>query len=152
MKVILLKSVKNLGRQWEVRRVSDGYARNFLLPRGLVKLATQNALKELDELQRRQEKDAVHELQSMEELVAILDGFEFIMRANADDNGNLYAQIGAKDIVSRFQELEFKVPANAVKLKKPIKTVGEHKITLEFDHGLEAEVKVEVEADNQNKK
>ncbi|MDX1608427.1 MAG: 50S ribosomal protein L9, partial [Candidatus Spechtbacterales bacterium] len=75
MKVILLEDVKNLGKKWEVKKVSEGYARNFLLPRGLVKVATPAAIAELEEEMAKQEEAATEDLEKIEALIASLDGY-----------------------------------------------------------------------------
>lgn len=151
MRVILLKDIKNVGRQWDVKRISDGHARNYLLPNGLVKLATQDALDELEETMRQREMAAGKELKQFESLISELDGFELMISAKADEEGSLYSQVDAKAIAARLKELDFNVPSSTIKLSRPIKTVGEHKVMLEFDHGLEAEVKIIVEAKSSTK-
>jgi large subunit ribosomal protein L9 len=147
MKVILLADIKSIGKRWDVKHVSDGYARNFLLPRGLARLANQDALDELDEELRKREEAATAELGRLQEVVASVDGMELPMRAKADESGKLYAAVNEEGIKKALAELGFDVPKTAIKLPEPIKETGEYKVMLEFDHGLEAELKVVVEAE-----
>ena len=145
MKVILLQDVKKVGKKWEVKNVSDGYARNFLLPKKLARPATPAALKELDQEMSKQEEVATEELQKVEELIASLDGYELVMEEKAGDTGKLYASVNEDKIAKALVKNGFKVKKDSIKLQEPIKEVGEYEIALEFDHGLEAEIKVIIE-------
>lgn len=145
MKVILLDNIKKIGKKWDIKHVADGYARNFLFPKKLARLATQDALDQLDEELRQRETVATNELQEVEQFIEQLDGLEVAMKAKVADGGSLYAAISPSDIQKRLKELGFKVKEEHIKLAEAIKELGEHKVTLEFDHGLEVELKIIVE-------
>lgn len=145
MKVILLQDVKKVGKKWEVKNVSDGYARNFLLPNKLARPATPMALKELNKEMNKQEEVATEELQKTEELAASLDGYELAMEEKAGDTGKLYASVSDDKILKALAKNGFKVRKDSINLPNPIKEVGEYEVFLEFDHGLEAEIKVIIE-------
>lgn len=145
MKVILLDNIKKLGKKWDIKHVADGYARNFLLPRGLVRLATQDALDDLDEELRKREMIATEELEHVEGAAESLDGLEVILHMKVEESGTLYAAVNQDMIQKRLKDLGFKVPKKAIKIKDPIKELGEYKVMLEFDHGLEAELKLIIE-------
>lgn len=147
MKVILLQNVEGLGNQWEVKDVADGYARNFLLPKGLAKPAApadiEAAEKRLKEMEVRAEAD----LKEVEGLAAKLDGYELKIPVKVGEEGQLYAQVSVKQIVSALEAEGFQVKEKYVKIAEPIKELGEFPVTLEFDHGLEAEIRVITEAE-----
>ena len=145
MKVILLENIKKLGRKFDIKHVTDGYGRNFLLPRRLARLATQDALDELDEELRKREMIATEELEHVEGAAESLDGLEIILSAKVEESGTLYAAVSQDVIQKRLKELGFDVPKKAIKINDPIKELGEYKVMLEFDHGLEAELKLIVE-------
>ena len=145
MKVILLENIKKLGRKFDIKHVTDGYGRNFLLPRRLARLATQDALDELDEELRKREMIATEELEHVEGAAESLDGLEIILSAKVEESGTLYAAVNQDVIQKKLKELGFDVPKKAIKIKEPIKELGEHKVMLEFDHGLEAELKLIIE-------
>ncbi|MEX2008428.1 MAG: 50S ribosomal protein L9 [Candidatus Spechtbacterales bacterium] len=147
MKIILLANVKNIGSKWDVRHVSDGYARNFLFPQKLARLASQDALEELEEQMREQELEATKELEQIEGTVAAVDGMEVFISTKADEQGKLYAAVTEKTIAKALGEMGFAVPEKAITLEQPIKETGEYKVMAEFEHGLEAELKVLVEAE-----
>jgi len=147
MKVILLKDIKNLGRKLDVKHVSDGYARNFLVPRGLARLASQDALDELDEELRKREMLATEELEATQGAAEELDGLDVYISAKADEQGTVYGGVNAKAIQKALQEMGVTIDTKAVKIEEPIKEVGEHRVTIELEHGIEAEIKLIVEAE-----
>lgn len=147
MKVILLQDIKGIGKKWEVKKVSDGHARNYLLPKKLVRVATPEALSELETELQKQEVKATHDLEQVEELVASLDGYELVLREKVGDTGNLYAGISTDKIAKELKKKGFNIKKTNVKLGGSIKELGDYDIALEFEHGLEAEIKIIVEAD-----
>lgn len=146
MKVILLQNVENLGSRWDVKEVSDGYARNFLIPKGLVKPATTKDIEESERMRATAEATAEADLKQSEELATKLDGYELKIPIKVGEEGQLYAQISAKQIVACLLAEGFKVLEKQVKIKESIKEVGEFPVILELDHGLEVEIRVIVEA------
>lgn len=103
MKVILLQSVENLGKKWEVKEVADGYARNFLIPQKLVKPATPAEVEEAERLRVQEEKIAQRGLKKVEDLVAKLDGYELKMTVSVGDEGQLYSSINPKKNLISFK-------------------------------------------------
>lgn len=144
MRVILLQDVENLGRRDEVKNVSDGFARNSLLPQKLVKIASKGALKELEAQKLIKENQATKDLKTTEKLVAALDGYELIIKEKADDGGKLYASLTPTKIAKALKEAGFDVSKNNIK-SEAVKELGEYKIILEFEHNLEAEIKIIIE-------
>lgn len=142
MKVILLQDVEKLGKKFDVKEVADGYARNFLLPKNLVKPATEEALKQLEAEKEAAAKKAEEELKATEEIVERLDNQEIEIIAKIDENGKLYGSLTALKIARVLKDKGFDVSKNQIKLKEPIKEVGEYDIIVEFPHGLEAKVKI----------
>ena len=146
MRVILLQDVKNLGKKGEIKNVSDGFARNFLLPKNFVKIVTKNALAELERLKKQVEYKATKELDQAGETVSSLDGYELVLREKTSkDSNNLYASVTVLKIARALRGAGFNVKKENIKLAEPIKELGEYNIQLEFDHSLEAEIKVIVE-------
>ena len=148
MKVILQQDVENLGKKWEVKEVADGYARNFLIPHDLVKPATAKEVKDAERLHADAELRAQQELESVESQASRLDGYELKIRVQVGEEGQLYSAINAQKISLALEAEGFKVSSKQVKISEPIKDLGEFPVTLEFDHGLEAEIRVIVEAEN----
>jgi large subunit ribosomal protein L9 len=142
MKVILIQDVPKVGKKSEVKEVADGYARNFLLPRGLANAATESTLKQLEEEKVNAEKEAEEDLAKTQETVASLDGQEIEMPAKMGEEGKLYGSITAAKITKVLQVKGLDIKKDQLKLGEPIKEMGEHEIILEFPHGLEAKIKL----------
>lgn len=141
MKVILLKDIENLGKESDVKEVADGYARNFLLPNNLVMLATKAALEELEKKKELELKKAEEELKRTQELVSQIDGQEIEILVKVKDNGEIYGSITPFKINQALKKKGFDIKKTQVTLKEPIKKIGEYPVTINFDHGLEAEIK-----------
>src|SRR3989344_3849438 len=109
MKVILLQDVNKLGKKYEVKNVSDGHARNFLIPKGLVKPATKEALEWL-ELQREiLRKTAEDDLKKTEDRVSSIDGQELMIQVKLGDEGQLFESINAQKISEKLKEIGFEI-------------------------------------------
>lgn len=150
MKVILLQNIDDLGKKWEVKEVADGYARNFLIPNKLVKPATDAELEEAERLRAEEEARAQKELEGVEKMASQLDGYELKIQTPVGEEGQLYSSVNAKKIASALNEEGYDIKERQVKLAEPIKELGEFPVTLEFDHGLEVEITLIVEAAEKN--
>jgi len=142
MRIILLQDIEKLGQKFDVKDVADGYARNFLLPQGLVKPATEEALRQLEIEKAAAAKKAEEELKLAENTVAQLDGQEIEIFAKTDENGKLFGAITPLKIAKLLKEKGFEVKKSQIKISAPIKETGEHEITAEMEHGLEAKIKL----------
>lgn len=131
MKVILLQNVAKTGRKYEVKDVSDGYALNFLIPNKLAKVATVNALRELEsERLQHEQNQKTKEIDLIESIEKLKDS-RVSISAKINDEGKLFAGIDKGDIIDAIKDqkaLEIN-PDNLV-LDKPIKEASEHKITI----------------------
>lgn len=145
MKVLLLKDVQSLGSAGDIKDVADGYARNFLIPGGYVKVATEAALEEAEELKAKKARQAEEELKIAEELARKLQGVSVLIAAKADKSGKLYAAIKPEEISKALKEKGLEISENKIIIKDPIKEVGECEIIVNLDHGLEVSVAVMVE-------
>lgn len=144
MKVILLKDVEKLGKIGEVKNVTAGYARNFLFPKKIAQLATSGNLREVEKTKLAQELKAKMDLEMVEKLVGTLDGYELTLPSKIKEGGKLYGSISDSVIAKELKSQGFEVSKSQIKLKEPIKEVGEYEVIVSFDHGLEANVKVSV--------
>lgn len=142
MKVILLQNVDKVGKKFQVKNVSDGYAMNFLFPKNLAKPATPEALKWLEIQMEIQSKKAEEDLKEVEVKVAGIDGAEIIIPVKIGDEGQLFESITAQKIADKLKESGLEVKKNQIILNSPIKEVGEFPVKIHFDHNLEAEIKV----------
>ena len=142
MKIILLQDVENIGKKGEVKNISDGYARNFLFPKKLAKLATKQAIEELEKQKELEIKEAEEELKAVQEIVSKIDGLEIEVPVKVDEEGKLYGSINEVEISKLFKDRGFDIKKKQIKIPQPIKEIGDYPVTILFDHGLEAEIKI----------
>jgi len=151
MKVILLQNVDNLGKKDEVKDIPAGFARNFLIPKGLVLAATEENLKKLEEQKKQEEEEMARDLEKKEKLASRLDGREVIIETVVGKEGQLFESVNKQKISEHLKEMGFEVDKNQINLKSPIKELGEFPVKLELDHNLEAEIKIIVSEKEENK-
>lgn len=151
MKVIILKETEGLGKVGDVKETADGYARNFLIPKGIAKPATEGAEKEIEILKEAQTKKSEEELKTAEGIAENLEGLSLEISAKADENGKLFGAISREDIAKVLKEKGFKVEKSKISIAEPIKEIGEHEAIVSFDHGLEARVEIIVVEEEQIK-
>jgi len=142
MRVILLQNVEKVGKKYEVKEVKNGYARNFLIPKGLAKPATKEALKWLEVQKEIEAKKAEEELKKIQDFVAKIDGLELVFPVKIGEKGELFESINNQKISEKLKEMGFEIKKTQIDLKEPIKELGEFPIKIHFEHNLEAEIRV----------
>jgi len=140
--VILLRDVVNTGKKNDVKDVSAGFARNFLIPKGLAIVADAESLKRLEAKKKKDAESAENELKEMEKLASKLDGAEVEIPVKAGDEGQLFESVNKQKIADRLKEMGYNVSKEQVELTAPIKEVGEFPVKLKLEHNLEVEVKI----------
>jgi large subunit ribosomal protein L9 len=104
MKVLLIKDVKGLGKAGEIKNAKDGYARNYLIPKGFAKVATEEVVKEWEEEQKRKQAELEKELKELNELKAKIESTKVKIRHKLGANGHLYGAITNKEIAEKLKE------------------------------------------------
>lgn len=144
MEVILLERVSRLGQMGDVVRVKDGFARNFLLPRG-------KALRATDENRTRFE-GMKSDLQARSAALKVeagqvadkIDGKSFTVLRQASESGQLFGSVTPRDIVSLVAASGFQLTRNQIELNSPIKTIGQHKVPVHLHPEVEVNVTINV--------
>lgn len=142
MKVILLQDVDNLGKKYDVKEVKSGYARNFLLPKKMVKTATKQALKWLSDQKEIIEEKAEEDLKKVQETASNIDGIELTIPVKIGEEGQLFESINQQKIADKFKEMGFEIKKHQILLKSPIKELGEFPIKINLEHNLEADATI----------
>ena len=148
MKVILKADVKGTGKKGQTLEVSDGYARNFLLPRGLAVEASVGALKAIEEekkVQVAKQERVINELKALRDR---LEGQTVRLPAKCGEGGRLFGYITNKDVagaISKFLGKEF--DRKMIELSSPIKSLGVYPVSLKFGHNISGTVNVEIVAE-----
>ena len=145
MRVILLKDVEKIGKKFEVKEVKSGYARNFLIPQGSAKPATEEALIWLETLKEIEEKKAEDGLKKVQEVASSIDDQEVIIPVKIGDEGQLFESVSAQKIADKLKEAGFDIKKTQIELAEPIKDPGEYPVKIRFEHNLEAEIRVIVQ-------
>ena len=144
MDVILLERIGKLGHMGDTVKVKDGYARNFLLPRGKALRATQ-ANKKKFEAQRSDLEARNHELKrSAGESAEKVNGATVVIVRQAGETGQLYGSVSARDIADALVAAGYAVQRNHVAIQQPIKTLGMHAVPIHLHPEVEAKVTVNV--------
>ena len=146
MKVILLKDVDGLGATGSVRDVKEGYARNYLFPRGLAVPATERAVRTLQHQQQTTAQRLQRERHTVEELAAALEQAVVEVRAKGGEGGRLFGSVTAADIAQTLVERGFQVDKKQIALDEPIKTAGFFKVPVRVGQGIVAHVDLNVVA------
>ena len=150
VKVLLCEDVKALGWFGDVVEVATGYARNYLLPKGLAKVATEENLRSLAKEKTRRAEQRKLARGSAETLAAAVEGAEAVIAAKANEQGVLFGSVGPREIAANLREQGFEVADDVVVLAENIKQVGTHSVSLKFDKDLTVTVSVVVVAEQED--
>lgn len=146
MKVILLKDVSGVGRKHEVKNVSDGYAINFLIPRGVATFASKGLEEKSKTLSAESEQKRAIQKDLLRKNIESLKGVRLVMKEKANEQGHLFAGIQTDEIVKALKDAtEIDILPEHLVLDKAVKEVGEIKVAVEVD-GVSGEFTLVVEA------
>lgn len=145
MKVILVEDVPKLGKRGSVVEVADGYARNYLLPRKLAVLATEERLEELNREKAREERKKQKELEEARKLARILEGSTITLVARAGEGGKLFGSITNKEIAQAIENtFHISIDRRKIELEEPLKVLGSYPVILRLHPEVQAKITVEV--------
>ena len=144
MEVILLERVAKLGQMGEVVRVKDGYARNFLLPKGKALRATDANRERFNTMKVDLEARNLEQKGEASKVGEKLDGKNFIVLRQASETGQLYGSVSTRDLAALLGEAGFSANRTQIALNAPIKTIGMHKVPISLHPEVEISVTVNV--------
>jgi large subunit ribosomal protein L9 len=144
MKVIFLQDVKGQGKKGEVKDVSEGYARNFLIPRGLAKEASQGNLKTLEVQKQSEARRKQKEQEEAEALGKRLDAMTVVIRAKAGEGGRLFGAITSKQVAEALAKEGIAIDKRKIELDEPIRTLGVTKVPIKLHPQVRATLGVQV--------
>ena len=143
--LLLIEDVEDLGRSGDVVKVKPGFARNFLLPRGLGVIADKNALRMQARLQEERQKKAAEDRADAEALAQVIEGATLTALVKVDAEGHMYGSVSINDIIHLMEEeKKVVIEKKNVLLKHPIKVTGVHQIPLKLKEGVEASFTLKV--------
>ena len=147
MKVILLHDVKGQGKKGEVVDVNEGYARNFLIKKGLAEIATASKLNDLTQKKAAADYHKAEEVKATKALAAEIKGKSFIVKIKAGQNGKVFGSVTGANIADALQAAGYDVDKKKVVLPQPIKTLGTYDVELKLMEGVSSKIAVVVEAE-----
>lgn len=144
MQVILRENVENLGRIGDIVKVSDGYARNFLIPRSLVYVADESNVRAIEHHKKLLEKRAQEMRMSAQDHAKALSEVTISLARKVGEHDKLFGSVSAGDIVEALAKAGHKVERRWVQVVDPIKTLGTHNVTVKLLPEVTATIKVVV--------
>lgn len=144
MRVILKTDVESLGKLGDLIKVSDGYARNFLIPKGLAAEASSKNIKSLEHEKKMISQRAEREKKAAEEMLAKYAGLAVTIARRTGEQGKLFGSVTNKDIEKSLTELGFEVNRKNIVLSEPVKTAGEYQVQIKLYPGIVAGIVLKV--------
>jgi len=145
MKVLLLQDVEHLGKAGEIKDVSGGFGRNYLLPKGFAVLATKGHIKQAEERLAAQRRRAEAARREAEALAAKLSALTLTFTAKVGEQDRLYGSVTNTDIAAKLrEEVGVEIDRRKIMLEDPIKRTGEYEVPVELASGITATLKVVV--------
>ncbi len=146
MQVILLQDVKALGKKGEVVSVSDGYAKNFILPKKLGLEATSKNLNDLKLQKANSDRVAEEQYQAAKEFAKVIEAAEVVVKMKAGEGGKVFGSVSTKEIAAAAQEQHnMELDKKKMALAEPIKSFGVHVVPVKIHPKVTAELKVKVQ-------
>lgn len=145
MKVILLKDVKNLGKKHEIKEVSGGYARNFLLRQGLAKAADKKEISKVEREKEAERRKKEMEREELKKKLSEIDGSEIVIKLKVGEKGELFESVTAQKVAERIKEEKgLEVDKKHIEMEEPIKNLGEYPVELKFGEEEKAQMKLKI--------
>jgi large subunit ribosomal protein L9 len=144
MKVVLKDDVKNLGKMGQIIDVADGYARNYLVPRGLASEANTKNIKALEHEKRIIEGKAKKVKNSAQELLNKISARTFTIRAKAGDEGKLFGSVTTMDIAELLQKEGLEIDKKKISFDEPIKRLGSYSVNVKLHSEISTQLNIQV--------
>ena len=147
MKVILLQDVKGQGKKGEVVDVNEGYARNFLVKKGLAEIATASKLNDISQKKSAADFHKAEEIKATKKLAEEIKGKTFTVKIKAGQNGKVFGSVTGNNISDALRTAGYEVDKKKIILPQPIKTLGTYDIDLKLMEGITSKIIIVVEGE-----
>ena len=148
MKVILKEDVQNLGQQGDVVEVKAGYARNYLMPKKLAILFTEQQQRSIEEAKRVETRKLEREKDQIESILKELKALNLSLKMKSEEDNKLFGSVTKLDIVKLLEENGIKIDKKYIDLESPIKTLGEHEVNVSFTKEMSESFTLSVEKED----
>lgn len=147
MKVLLLKDVKNLGKAGEIKEVKEGYGQNFLIGKGLAKLATDAVIRQYQAQEKARQEEEAARMAQLKELAKKLENVKVSIPKKVGANGSLFGALKKEDVAEALAKAGFEVDKKDIEMDNAIKATGIYEISAKLGHGMHPKFSVEVTAE-----
>ncbi|WP_054958320.1 50S ribosomal protein L9 [Paenibacillus dakarensis] len=144
MKVIFIKDMKGQGKKGQVKEVSEGYAQNFLFPRGVARPATEGNMKTLEQQNASEQKRKQQEKEDAVALGKQLEEMTVTLKAKSGEGGRLFGAITSKQIAEALAAQNIKIDKRKIELSEPIRHLGVTQVPVKLHHEVKATLKVQI--------
>lgn len=148
MKVLLTKDVKGVGKSGEIKEVSDGYGKNFLIGKGLALLATQDVIKKYESDQKKKAANEAAEIEKLNAIKTTLGGLKVVIAKKLGNTGHLFGSVTKEEIADALMaQHNIEIDKKEIDTKAGIKTVGNHDLDVKLGHGIHAILHLEIKGE-----
>ena len=147
VEVILKQEIRKLGNRGDVVRVANGYARNFLFPKQMAMPATGANKRQLEEMRAAADRESARLKGDAQKLGEIIQGLAIELTERAGESDQLFGSVTSRDIASEIEKLGYTIDRHKIVITKPIRTVGEHEVTVHLHRDIDIPLKVTVLAE-----
>ena len=144
MQVILLKDVEHLGAEGEIHEVADGYGRNYLIPQGMARLATDGAIKQVREEERQARRKKLQERENAEKVAKELADMELVFTAKVGEENRIFGTVTTQQVAVELDKRGFDVDRKNIELDEDIRYVGLYTANVQLHPEVEQRVKIRV--------
>jgi large subunit ribosomal protein L9 len=144
MQVILRKEVEKLGKAGEAVTVRDGFARNFLVPRGLAYVATEGALRRIEQEMKQRSRVVAREKVDAEDFAKRLGDVSVTIPMKVGEEDRLYGSVTSQMVSDSLGNQGYAIDKRSIMLEEPIRTLGGHDVVVKLRHGVQGKVRVNV--------
>jgi len=148
MKVILLEDIKNLGKKYDIKEVSIGYAKNYLFPNKLAKPATSDVISQIENLKQKSKEKELELINYLKEIARLINERTIEFTLKADKTGVIFGSVNKEMILKALREHKLITKERVdVLLDHPLKSLGEHKVKIDLKKGITAELKIIIKSE-----
>ena len=149
MKIILLKDIPKLGKKFEIKDVSDGYAKNFLLLRGLAEAATTEKIKSIEARRNALEQEKQTQKENFERQAKQMAAWKLEFFLKVGEDKGVFGAISEKEIAEKLTEKGIAIASEQIKMEKHLKDLGEHIVKIKLSPEIEAELKIVIKPEKE---
>ena len=144
MQIILLDDVEHLGEKGDIHDVADGYGRNYLIPQGLARVATEGAIRQLRDEQRQQARKEAAKQEQSEELKRELEDMQVVFTAKVGEDNRIFGTVTTQQIAVELSNRGFSINRRDIELNDDIRFVGAYTASIDLGHGVSATLDIQV--------